>query len=74
MYFSIHNVSMCFGSQNLDVNDQNLEKKLNFSTTNYQTAITSYGPLRDSLEEKDDRGCLFPFWLGFDTEKCSLIG
>ena len=35
MYFSIQNVSMCFGSQNLDVNDQNLEKKLNFSTTNY---------------------------------------
>lgn len=49
MYLSIQNVSMCFGSQNLDVNDQNLEKKLNFSTTNYQTAITSYGPLRDSL-------------------------
>ena len=47
---------------------------LNFSTTNYQTAITSYCPLRDSLEEKDDRGCLFLFWLGFDTEKCSLIG
>ena len=27
MYFSIQNVSMCFGFQNLDVNDQNLKKK-----------------------------------------------